>query len=81
MCNALTVLHDLDAITQLDIAVIALGHRNLLAIVALHRDLDAPPGAALTVRVAAVLVTLPTALVTVTVNAAPLSAAAVAGVV
>jgi len=43
--------------------------------------IEGATGAAFTVRVAAVLVTLPAVLLTTTVNSAPLSEVAVAGVV
>jgi hypothetical protein len=43
--------------------------------------IDGATGAAFTVKVAALLVALPTALLTTTVNRAPLSAVVVAGVV
>src|SRR5262245_30926188 len=39
--HALPILHDLHAVAQLDVAIVALGDRDLLAIVTLHRHLDA----------------------------------------
>ena len=39
--DALAVLHDLHPVAQLDVAVVRLRHGDLLAVVLLHRDLDA----------------------------------------
>src|SRR6185312_12409437 len=46
LCDAVAVLHDLHAVAELHIAVVALGDGDLLAVVLLNRDLDAAAAAA-----------------------------------